>query len=206
MNKSSVIYSYFFLAGHETTASTLVAALYYLSLNPEIQEDAFREVATVLQKEDNIIDSEKIEKLILVEAIIRETIRLHTAVAVLSFRKNKQDTSLLGYRIPKDTRVVINTIAAHHSSKYWDDPKVFRPSRFLGEERKHSLHKIFAFATGPRMCLGHKFAVLEAITCLTLILKNYSFTVVPNFKWNSKILAITRQPEGGLPLIMKRRD
>jgi cytochrome P450 len=194
----------FFLAGQETTASNLVAAMYYLAINPEIQEQAFQEVEKNL-KMDEEVNYEILTKLLLVEAIVRETMRLHNGFSAMSVRVTSKDTEILGYKIPKDTPVTMNLVPAHLSKKYWDEPMVFKPSRFLGEERNRNLGRLFIFAMGPRICLGHKFAMYEMVTTLAVLLRHFSWTIDPNFKWKSKFVAITRMPEGGLPLKMKTR-
>jgi len=123
----------------------------------------------------------------------------------LALRETSSETEILGYKLPKGSQVAINLIPAHLSKKYWDEPNVFKPSRFMGEERTRNLSRLFNFAVGPRMCLGHKFAVYEIVTTLAIILRHFSWTIDPNYKWKTKFISIARMPIDGLPLTMKKR-
>jgi len=150
--------------------------------------------------------SENIEKLELIEAIIRESLRMNCTLPTLALRYAIHDTEIAGYRIPKDTKVACNMVPGHYSTRYWVEPNIFNPNRFIGEDRKKNLKIMMGFASGPRMCIGHKFAMLEMITALSLIVRHFEWSLVTGYTWKSNIISITTQPVGGLPLHLKMRE
>jgi len=194
----------FFLAGHETSASALTSAVHWLGQCPDIQREAYQEVKQVLG-DTGVPSVDNIPQLQYIEAVVREALRMNSTVPVLSQRIATSDTEIAGYHIPKGTVVSCNTVAGHYISKYWKDPKVFNPNRFLGEERRKNMKIMMGFSSGPRVCIGHKFAVMEMVITLSLVIQQFEWSLIPGYTWKSKIAAITTQPVGGMPLILKKR-
>lgn len=96
------------------------------------------------------IDYDKITTSPYLEAVIKETLRLHTGIAKI-FRKALVDCEFNGIKIPKETFVSIPTYALHHYEKYWPDPNKFKPERFLYKEPEPFTY--LPFGDGPRQCM-----------------------------------------------------
>ncbi|XP_054160994.1 cytochrome P450 3A21-like [Oppia nitens] len=168
----------FFQAGYETTASTLTFCTYELALNPDIQERLYDEVMTSVNNSSGNIDYDLLAKLPFLDAVISETLRIHSPVLRLG-RACLKDYKLAdtGITIKKGQAVEIPVYAIHHSEEYYERPSEFIPDRFLPENR----HKIIPytylpFGVGPRNCIGMRFALMEAKLGLAQIVKRFRFT------------------------------
>jgi len=162
----------FFIAGHETTSTTLQYILYNLAKYPDIQEKLREEIIEVFPQE---IDPEKIKGLTNIDNIINETMRIFTPVGFLSNRCNKEDRILGDYHIPKDSYVTINIYLMHKNAEVWgDDVEEFKPERWdsLTKEQRLSFKP---FGGGPRICIGNTFSLFEQKIFICSLLKKFRF-------------------------------
>ena len=165
-----------FTAGYETTSTTLSWAFAFLLNYPQIQAEIQKQIDEVVG-ENRLPQLEDSPNLPLVNAFIRETLRVgNTADATLP-HYTLQDTTLCGYRIPKDTMVIVDLGAVHMDSQGWDNPREFNPHRHLDAngsvvaKQDHFL----AFSAGRRVCVGEPLAKLELFLFLSIMLHQYSF-------------------------------
>ena len=161
----------FFIAGHETTASALSTALVFLAENPECQRQCYEEIINVAGDED--ATSDQLKEMKYLDACIKETLRLNTP-AVSVARMTKEDTTIGGYHFPKGTMMMVQIHTIHRNAKYWPNPTVFDPSRFLDEKDRDSF-LLLPFSKGARMCIGVNFAMIELRSLLSLLLRKYEF-------------------------------
>ena len=91
------------------------------------------------------------------------------------------------------------------TSALWDDPDVFDPDRWR-PEAKAGRHRFqyLPFGGGPRLCVGMRFATIEALAVLAHWLRQWSFAPMPGREVRASGM-ITLRPAGGLPLILARR-
>ncbi|CAD7079492.1 unnamed protein product [Hermetia illucens] len=167
----------FFIAGFETSSTTMMFALHELSLNPDIQEKARQEIDEVLRKHDGKITYESIEEMVYVDRIISETLRKYPAAPNL-LRKCTQDFNVPNSEviIEKDTIVFIPAYSIHHDPEIYDNPEVFDPDRFSPEQIKNRHPVAFlGFGDGPRNCVGLRFGRMQSRIGLVTLLKNYRF-------------------------------
>ena len=170
-----------FMAGLETTASTLCWALLYLIHNPEVQQMLHQELDQVIGP-DRLPELEDKKNLPYLEATITETLRLSSLVPLSVPHKTTVDTTLQGYSIPKGTTVLINLWSLHHDPQNWDDPEAFRPERFLDEEGHFAPPKadrFLPFSAGRRVCLGESLARIELFLVLARLLHSFKFENPP---------------------------
>jgi cytochrome P450 len=85
-------------------------------------------------------------------------------------RKATEDCDINGYFVPKDTRVIINTLEAHYSEKNWEDPFLFNPDRFNDSEKVQSMTWI-PFGSGIRQCIALNFSMTEQRVVLSMLCK-----------------------------------
>ncbi|CAG2108247.1 unnamed protein product, partial [Medioppia subpectinata] len=122
-----------FIAGYETTATTLSFCSYELALNPDVQQKLYKEVMSSMDTNGEI-DYEVLTKLPFLDAVIAETLRLHSPVVKIS-KIAAQDYKLgnTGITVFKGQVVEIPVHAIHHSEDFYPNPKKFIPDRFLPE-------------------------------------------------------------------------
>lgn len=142
-------------AGHETTASALAWALYWIAYLPEVRTKLLAELDAV----DVNIDPVAIARLPYLSAICQETLRLYP-IAMGGFpRVALQSMQIAGYEIDAGTVVVPSIYLAHHREAVYPNSKQFRPERFL--ERQYSPYEYLPFGGGDRRCIGSAFALFE---------------------------------------------
>ncbi|CAG2109669.1 unnamed protein product [Medioppia subpectinata] len=178
------------IAGYETTATALSFCSYELALNPDVQQKLYEEVISSMDTNGEI-DYEVLTKLPFLDAVIAETLRLHSPIIKIG-RIAAEDYRLgnTGITVFEGQAVEIPIYAIHHSEDYYPNPEMFIPDRFLPENR----HKIIPytylpFSSGPRNCIGMRFALMEAKLGLAHIIRRFQFT---------------RSPQTDVPLILRK--
>ncbi|XP_071696206.1 cytochrome P450 76T24-like [Rutidosis leptorrhynchoides] len=145
-----------FIGGTETSSNTTEWAMTELLLNPNMFLKVREEVCTAVG-EDGKIQEAKILELPYLQAVIKETMRLHLAVPLLiPHRVEAHEVKLGDYHVPKNTQILINAWAISRDPKYWDKPLMFKPERFLGSEvdYKGQHFEFIPFGAGRRICPG----------------------------------------------------
>ncbi|KAF2886646.1 hypothetical protein ILUMI_19527 [Ignelater luminosus] len=168
----------FFIAGFETTGSTISFALYELSLNPSVQNQLREEIQTVIKKHQNIT-YEAIQEMNYLDMTIKETLRKYPALPFLERRCTKL------YKIPKTDAIIekgvpiyISLLGLHFDSKYFPNPEKFDPKRFTVENKNTRPSSCYMpFGIGPRNCLGSQLSTLIAKVGLIRILAEFEVEV-----------------------------
>ncbi|EHB14402.1 Cytochrome P450 4F6 [Heterocephalus glaber] len=188
----------FMFAGHDTTASGLSWALYNLARHPEYQERCRQEVQELLRaREPEEIEWEDLAQLPFLTMCIKESLRLHPPVVIIS-RCCAQDVALPDGRvIPKGTTCGISIFGIHHNPSVWPDPEVYDPFRFDPENpQKRSPLAFIPFSAGSRNCIGQTFAMAEMKVALALTLLR--FRVLPDDTEPLRKPELILRAEGGL--------
>jgi cytochrome P450 len=192
----------FYLAGHETTAKSLTWTLFLLASAPEWGEKICEEVERVTGGAP--VGPEHIEKLVLTQQVIKESMRLFPPVPALG-RSTPTETELGGRTIAAGTFVQIPIYAIQRHKKYWTDPDRFDPSRFTPEnEAKIPRYVYMPFGAGPRICIGMAFAMIEATALLATLVRAARFGVQPGLE-PEPLARVTLVPKGGMPLAVHMR-
>ena len=189
-------------AGHETTALTLTFSLYLIANTPEVQDRLLREVLDVCG--DKPIDAAMIDAMPYHEQVIKEAMRLYPPVAIID-RIATTDIDLGDAQIKKGDLAFALIYIMHRHKKLWDNPELFDPDRFSEAHAKAiPRFQYMPFGAGPRICIGMKFAYMEAVAILATLVRalrflpNPAHTVEPNIR-------ITLRPERGMPLFVEPR-
>ncbi|XP_055312119.1 cytochrome P450 6a8-like [Sitodiplosis mosellana] len=193
----------FFLAGFETSSTTLTYCLYELALekNKHIQDEARREIFAVLEKHNGQLTYEAVNDMVYVDQIINEALRKHppaSNLARIATKNYKVPNS--DYTIPEGMFVLVPVYAIHHDPDYYENPEEFDPTRFSPEQVKQRQSCCFIpFGDGPRNCVGIRFGMLQARIGLAILLQNFEFstcsrTQIP-IKYSPKKLVLS--PENG---------
>ena len=149
-----------FTAGTDTTSSTLEWSLAELLKAPEIMSKARAELEQVIGKGNQVNESE-ITRLPYLQAIIKETLRLHPPTPLLLPRKAGADVEILEYTIPKGAQVLINVWAIGRDPSIWDNPNKFAPERFIESsiDVGGGHFELAPFGGGRRICPGLPLAM-----------------------------------------------
>ena len=116
-----------------------------------------------------------------------------------------EDDVVEGVRVPKGTLVGVFPWCIHRDPRWWPDPERFDPDRFLPEAvEARPRYTYLPFGTGPRVCIGNSFALMEAQLALAMIVREFSLERAP---WHRAVLdpSVTLRPKGGLPMVRRRR-
>ncbi|KAM5568099.1 geraniol 8-hydroxylase [Rosa sericea] len=147
-------------AGTDTTSATMEWAMAELLRSPEKLAKAQAELDQIIGKGKPIEESD-IAQLPYLQAIIKETFRLHPTVPLLLPRKADSEVEIGGYIVPKGAQVLINAWAVGRDSSVWDNPSLFTPERFLGSEIDvmGRNFELIPFGGGRRICPGLPLAM-----------------------------------------------
>ncbi|KAL3571704.1 hypothetical protein D5086_025608 [Populus alba] len=190
----------FYFAGKESMADLLTWALLLLAQHQEWQDKAREEVLSVCRG-DEVLLSEKVNDLKIMNLIIHETLRLYPP-AVMLMRQATKNVKLGTLDVPAGTQFFLALPSIHHDTDTWGkDANEFKPLRF-NEPRNH-LASFFPFGLGPRTCVGKNLAIMEAKVALAMILRRYSFVVSPTYLHAPRLL-ISMQPQYGAQLLLRR--
>nr|WCC58066.1 cytochrome P450 [Pharsalia antennata] len=169
----------FFSAGFETSSSTTSLALFELSKRQELQEKLREEIREVLKRHDDKITYDAIAGMKYLAQAVDETLRIWPPVATIT-RVCTKDYRLQGtdITVEKDTMVLIPALGLHHDPDLWPEPEKFDPDRFSDENKgKIVPGSYMPFGSGPRNCIGSRFALLEAKVLLVSLMSR--FDIVP---------------------------
>ncbi|XP_052843561.1 probable cytochrome P450 6a14 [Drosophila gunungcola] len=167
----------FFLAGFETSSSTMAFCLYELALQPDIQQKVRDEIESVLGEGEITYDA--LAEMTYLDQVLAETLRKHPIIPQLLRETNQSykvpNTELI---IEKGTTVLIPIHNIHHDADLYREPERFDPSRFDPEEVK-SRHPFsyLPFGDGPRNCIGLRFGKMQAKIGIVSLLKHFNFGV-----------------------------
>jgi cytochrome P450 len=187
----------FYLAGHETTSKALTWTLYLLACSPQWTQALTEEIANVTGGKP--VCCEHIDRLVLTQQVIKESMRLYPPVPTTS-RQAIGQVRLGEHLIKAGTSIVIPIYAMHRHQKRWRHPNAFDPTRFApGNEGEISRYQYMPFGAGPRICIGMAFAMIEITSILATILQKARLAPV-NDHAPVPVARITLQPKGGMPL------
>ncbi|KAK7284931.1 hypothetical protein RJT34_19685 [Clitoria ternatea] len=147
-----------FMAGSETTSSTIEWAMTEVLRNRECMVKVKNELNSVVGREREVEESD-IEKLPYLQGVVKETLRLHPPIPLLVPRKATEETEFMGYLIPKETQVFVNAWAIGRDPSAWEEALRFKPERFMGDckskiDYKGQHYELIPFGAGRRMCAG----------------------------------------------------
>lgn len=191
-----------YLAGHETTALALTWTWHLLSHHPVVLARLEAELAEVLGGRVPAVSD--LPRLRYTRMVLEESMRVYSPVWSIA-RDVLEDDEISGYRIPARTTVLLSQYVIHRRPDLWPDPERFDPERFEPEKVK-ARHKFayFPFSTGPRVCIGNTFTLVEGTLILATVCQRYRLRAVLGPVVTPDV-QITYRPKGGLPIERARR-
>lgn len=159
----------FFLAGHETSASALAWTLYLMAMHPDWQ-DRLADEAGALST-----DFASVSKLRLSRDVFREALRLYPPVPMM-VRETTCPETLRGRDAPVGSQIVLSPWHLHRHARLWDNPDGFDPTRWGTDNGKTCARDAYIpFSSGPRVCTGAGFAMVEGTVLLSMLLRDFRF-------------------------------
>lgn len=161
-------------AGHETTATAITWALYWIHKQPPVREQLLGELDSL----GDSLDISAILKLPYLNAVCAETLRIYPAGMLTFPRVVKSTCELMGYQLDPGTIVIGSIYLSHQREEVYPEPKQFKPERFL--ERQFSPYEYLPFGGGSRRCIGMAFASFEMKVVLAKILSRFELALADN--------------------------
>src|SRR6266700_1658621 len=192
-----------FLAGHETTASTLSWTWWLLAQNPAVEKKLHAELDTVLRDRAPSLDD--LPKLVYTGHVITESLRLYPAAWELA-RLVVEDHEIAGYPVTKGMGVAMAQWVVHRDARWYDAPEEFRPERWNDDLLKRlPRFAYFPFGGGARQCIGNTFALMEATLILATIARKFRLRLVANHPV-VPLASITLRPRHGVRVSLESRQ
>ncbi|MBA0789671.1 hypothetical protein Gotri_006812 [Gossypium trilobum] len=149
-----------------------------LMQHPEIMEKVKKELSDVVGV-NNTVEEFHLSNLSYLNAVIKETFRLHPALPLLIPRCPAQSVHLNGYTIPKGSRLFINMWCIHRDPHIWENPLEFRLERFLNDPDNSNHYgndfRFMPFGSGRRKCPGIPLAEKLLFFILASLLHSFEW-------------------------------
>lgn len=183
LTDQEILGNMFFLlvAGQDTTAHTLTCVFALLAIYTEEQDKLYRHIKSIIPG-DRIPTYEDMPSLTYAQAVIFESMRLYPIIPAIP-KDAVKDTSIpvqgvngeiVHIPVVKGTGLILNFTALHYNPSQWENPYDFQPQRFF---RSWNRDAYLPFSTGPRACLGRRFAETEMIAIVTLLVSRYHIEI-----------------------------
>ena len=182
------------LVGHETTATAMSWALYWIHSLPEVKAKLMHEIESVSDPDDWM----SIFKLPYLTAVCNETLRIHPVAMVTFPRVVEEPVELLGYKLEPKTIVLGCIYLLQHREDLYPDAEKFRPERFL--ERQFSPYEFMPFGAGVRRCVGEALAQFEMKIVLATIISRYNLELCDRKAVKPQRRGVTLAPTGGIKM------
>ena len=185
------------IAGHETTATAIAWAMYWIHKEPTVKEKLLTELDGLGPK----ASPTEVAALPYLSAVCKETLR-RSPVAMFTFpRVAKADVEIMGRTFPQQTTFLGCIFLAHQREDLYPNHTAFQPERFL--ERKYSPYEFIAFGNGSRRCVGEALAQYEMKLVVATLLSCYRFRLASEQPEVAKRRGVTLTPAKGVPMIFE---
>ncbi|OAY59955.1 flavonoid 3'-monooxygenase CYP75B137 [Manihot esculenta] len=187
MNEIKSLLTDVVVGGSDTTSTVVEWVFAELMHNQEMMEKVHQELDEVVGL-NNCVEEFHLPRLSYLDAVVKETLRLHPPLPLLVPRRPSQSCSIGGYTIPKGSAIFLNVYAIHRDPNLWDNPLEFRPERFLNEDSTTKFDysgnnfQFFPFGSGRRICAGLPLAEKMLMYQLASLLHSFEWKLPNNTK------------------------
>ncbi|KAI3958482.1 hypothetical protein MKW98_011170 [Papaver atlanticum] len=171
------------MAATDTISATVEWVLAELLHNPSEMMKAQQELSNIISK-DRPIEESDIIRLPYLQAIVKETLRLHPPAPFLLPYKAEVDVKIHDFVVPKDTQILINAWAIGRDPTIWADPTSFQPERFLDSKIDYKGYhfELIPFGSGRRICTGLPLAHKMTHLMIGLLLQSFDWKLENGMK------------------------
>jgi cytochrome P450 len=160
-------------AGHDTVTDAIVWTMVLLARHPDAKQEARAEVFRICGSALPTVEA--VSKMEFLGRVFHESLRLYPPGWAFARTAIRED-SIGAYSIPAGALVVMSPYVMHRSPRFWDNPEIFDPERFLPESSaKRPRFAYFPFGAGPRQCIGASLVMMEAPLILASLLQQLDF-------------------------------
>ncbi|MDY6804976.1 MAG: cytochrome P450 [Cyanobacteriota bacterium] len=184
-------------AGHETTATALACALYWVHKHPEIKEKLLQELDSLGDNPESMA----IYRLPYLSAVCNETMRISPGPMLTFPRVVRSTVEIMGHKLEPGVETIGSIYLTHQREDLYPEPKRFKPERFL--EKQFSPYEFIPFGAGDRRCIGMALAQFEMKLVLARVLSEAELALVDDKPLEMKRRGILLAPSGGIPMVMK---
>lgn len=193
-----------FQAGHETSATGLLWWSRLMAAHPDACARAQTELDQVLA--GRAPQAEDLPALPWLTATLKEAMRLYPPIAAVLTRRTTRAIEVGGYTMPRGALVRITPWVLQRDPRSFPAPEQFLPERFLPDAPPPPRGAWMPFGTGPRVCLGQHFAMLEMTLVAALLLQRYRLALPPGGGAPmDAVLKVTLRPKHPVVLQLQRR-
>ncbi len=192
-------------AGYDTTTAALSWGIIELLRHPAVYERVRTEVQADIGGVDVPVTVQDLHAMSYLDAVIKETLRLHPATSVL-LRGVHEPFAFDDYMIPAGWVVVLPIAYTHRMAEYFVEPERFEPERFLPprEEDRRTPYAWMGFGGGAHMCLGMGIGQIEIKTVFARLLRQFDLKLVPQQDTSTVFVPVNR-PRGGAMVAFTRK-
>ncbi len=184
------------LAGHETTATAIAWALYWVHRSPNVHSEMLQQLDSLGEAPSAM----EIVRLPYLTAVCYEALRIYPVAYLTAPRAVKEPVELMGYQLQPGTRVYGCIYLTHHRQDLYPEPEQFKPERFL--QRQFSPYEFLPFGGGIRRCIGEALALFEMKLVLATIMSRYQLTLAQQEPERPQRRGVTLAPSTGVRMIM----
>ena len=192
-----------FQAGHETSATALLWWSRLLAEHPDEAARVQQEVDAVLGERDPV--PKDMAALPRLTASLKEAMRLYPPIAALLTRRATQDLQVGRWTVPRGTLVRVTPWVLQRDPRVFEQPEAFRPERFAPDAPPPPRGAWMPFGSGPRVCIGQHFAMLEMTLLAAMLLQRYTLELPDGAGPVRPVMQVTLRPEGDMRLLLRRR-
>ena len=185
------------VAGHETTATSLAWAFYWIHHQPQIRDKILQELNSLGDDRD----FNSVLKLPYLNAVCKETLRIYPVTMFSLPRVVKRPLQIADYQFEPGTILSASIYLTHHRQDLYPEPKQFKPERFL--ERQFSPYEYLPFGGGNRRCLGYAFAEFEMKIVLANILSRWQLELADSEPVKPVRKGMLIAPSDGVRMVAK---
>ncbi|QGX40900.1 cytochrome P450 [Permianibacter aggregans] len=189
-----------FAAGFDTASSAMSWWIGLMATHPGIVEQLRQEITAA-----NTTALESIARLPLLNATIKEAMRLYPPSTALFTRVAQKDVVIGDTPVAKNTLVVIPIWNLHHDARSFAEPNVFRPERFLPDAPAIPRGAYLPFGAGPHFCLGQHFASIEMALIAAHLIQHFDFALAEGETLPEPVVDLVLKPKSGLRVRVTRR-
>jgi cytochrome P450 len=157
-------------AGGDTSAASALWVLTELLRHPSVMKTLQGELDSIVGP-NRLVQDDDLPNLPYLNAVLKETFRLHPVIPFLIPHESSQDCEIEGFHIPAKTRLFVNVWGIQRDPAVWEKPLEFNPNRFLNSTKdiRGQDFDLLPFGTGRRMCPGLNLGFLMVIYPVALL-------------------------------------
>ncbi|CAH2056501.1 unnamed protein product, partial [Iphiclides podalirius] len=161
------------VSGYETIASVMCFTLVLIGSYKQVQERLLSELKDVFGDTDRDVAREDLSRLVYLEAVIKETMRIYPVAPIVARRIDK-DVKLKNYTLLAGNTCIISQYGIHRHPMWGEDAGEFKPERWLDPSTlPDNAHTFLAFGLGRRNCIGKTYAMTSMKTTLAHFVRRY---------------------------------